>query len=146
MSAGKGNAHGESYSPKQGVRRGRMIAQVRSIRTWRTTAFVVGSVLVVGFLAGIPTASAAAFTGGFSPTIIAGGADLNGDGVVTGRDDSNEFFGDTSIIDGHLDCDAWGATKNAGIAGSGTITDADDCTLVGYDGTDDGVTITVTDG
>src|SRR6266511_3886290 len=149
MSAGKGNAHGESYSPKQGVRRGRMIAQVRSIRTWRTTAFVVGSVLVVGFLAGIPTASAAAFTGGFSPTIIAGGADLNGDGVVTGRDDSNEFFGDTSIIDGHLDCDTWNAQlepENAGTAGSGTIDGSDDCTLVGYDGTADGVTITVANG
>jgi len=101
---------------------------------------------VVGFLAGIPTASAVAFTGSFSPTIISGGADLNGDGVVNGRDDSNAFFGDTSIIDGHLDCDAWGVTKNAGIAGSGTITVADDCTLVGYDGTADGVTITVTDG
>jgi hypothetical protein len=33
---------------------------------------------VVGFLAGIPTASAVPFSGGFSPTIIAGGADLNG--------------------------------------------------------------------
>jgi len=101
---------------------------------------------VVGLLAGIPTASAVAFSGGFSPTIIAGGADLNGDGVVSGRDDSNAFFGDTSIIDGKLDCDAWLAVQNAGTAGSGAITVADDCTLVGYDGTADGVTITVTDG
>jgi hypothetical protein len=123
-----------------------MIGHVRSIRTGRTTGFVVASVLVVGFLAGIPTASAAAFTGGFSPTIITGGADLNGDGVVSGRDDSNAFFGATSIIDGHLDCNMWGVTKNAGTAGSGTIDGSDDCTLVGYDGTDDGVTITVTDG
>jgi hypothetical protein len=123
-----------------------MIGWVSSIRMGRTTAFVVVSVLVVGFLAGIPTASAAAFTGGFSPTIITGGADLNGDGVVSGRDDSNEFFGDTSIIDGKLDCNAWGATKNDGTAGNLTIDSADDCTLVGYDGTADGVTITVTDG
>jgi hypothetical protein len=123
-----------------------MSGQVRSVRTGRRTAFVVASVLVVGFLAGIPAASAVAFTGGFSPTIIGGGADLNGDGVVNGRDDSNAFFGATSIIDGHLDCDAWGATKNAGTAGSGTITAADDCTLLGYNGTDAGVTITVTDG
>ncbi len=123
-----------------------MIEQIRSVRTGRPTAFVVASVLVVGFLAGVPTASAAAFTGGFSPTIIAGGADLNGDGVVTGRDDSNKFFGDTSIIDGNLDCDAWGATQNAGTPGSLTITVGDDCTLVGYDGTVDGVTISVTDG
>jgi IPT/TIG domain len=123
-----------------------MIGQVKSVRTGRAAAFVVASALVVGFLAGIPAVSAAAFSGGFSPTIVAGGADLNGDGAVNGRDDSNAFFGDTSIIDGHLDCDLWGVTKNAGTAGSGTITAADDCTLVGYDGTDDGVTITVTDG
>jgi hypothetical protein len=125
-----------------------MVGQVRSVRTGLTTAFVVASVLVVGFLAGIPTASAAAFTGGFSPTIIAGGADLNGDGVVNGRDDSNEFFGETSIIDGHLDCDGW-TTANDGSLGSGgdgTIDGSDDCTLVGYDGTADGVTITVANG
>jgi hypothetical protein len=123
-----------------------LIGWVRSIRTGRATAYVVASVLVVGFLAGIPTASAAAFTGGFSPTIVSGGADLNGDGVVNGRDDSNEFFGDASIIDGKLDCDTWGSTKNAGTAGSGTITAADDCTLLGYDGTASGVTIIVTGG
>jgi hypothetical protein len=126
-----------------------MNGRVRSVRTGHRTAFVVASVLVVGFLAAIPTASAAAFSGGFSPTIIGGGADLNGDGVVNGRDDSNAFFGDTSIIDGHLDCDTWNAQlvpENAGTAGSGTIDGSDDCTLVGYDGTDDGVTITVTDG
>ena len=123
-----------------------MIAQVRSIRTWRRTAFVVASVLVVGFLAGVPAASAAAFTGGFSPTIIAGGADLNGDGVVNGRDDSNAFFGDTSIIDGRLDCNGWSTANDGSPAGNGTIDGSDDCTLVGYDGTDDGVTITVTDG
>ncbi len=124
---------------------GRMIHQVRSVRTGRTTAFVVSSVLVVGFLAGIPTASAAAFSGGFSPTIIGGGADLNGDGVVNGRDDSNQFFGSTSIIDGQLDCDTW-ATPNAGTAGNLAIDGSDDCTLIGYDGTVDGVTITVTNG
>jgi IPT/TIG domain len=123
-----------------------MIGQVSSVRTGRTTAFAIASVLVVGFLAGIPVASAVAFSGGFSPTIISGGADLNGDGVVNGRDDSNAFFGATSIIDGHLDCNAWGVTQNAGTAGSGTITAADDCTLRGYDGTVSGVTITVTDG
>jgi hypothetical protein len=125
-----------------------MIRQVKSVPKGRATAFVVASVLVVGFLAGIPTASAAAFTGGFSPTIIAGGADLNGDGVVNGRDDSNEFFGETSIIDGHLDCDGWTTANDGslGSGGNGTIDGSDDCTLVGYDGTDDGVTITVTDG
>jgi hypothetical protein len=125
-----------------------MIEQIRSVRTGRPTAFVVASVLVVGFLAGVPTASAAAFTGGFSPTIIAGGADLNGDGVANGRDDSNEFFGETSIIDGHLDCDGWTTAndKSPGSGGNGTIDGSDDCTLVGYDGTDDGVTITVANG
>jgi hypothetical protein len=126
-----------------------MIGQVRSVRMGRRTAFALASVLVVGFLAGIPTASAAAFSGGVSPTIVGGGADLNGDGVVNGRDDSNEFFGDTSIIDGHLDCDTWNAQpvpKNAGTAGSGTITAADNCTLLGFDGTESGVMITVTGG
>jgi Ca2+-binding RTX toxin-like protein len=59
-----------------------MIGQVRSVRTGRTTAFVVTSVLVVGFLAGIHTAQADAYTAGLSPTIIGGGADLNGDGIV----------------------------------------------------------------
>ena len=53
-------------------------------------------------------AEAAALTGGASPTIVGGLADLNGDGVANGRDDANEFYGDTHIIDGKLDCDAWG--------------------------------------
>jgi hypothetical protein len=97
-------------------------------------------------LVGAQTASATEFSGGFSPKIISGAADLNGDGVVNGRDDSNNFFGDTDIIDGKLDCNTWGATKNAGSAGDGTITAADNCTLVGFDGTSDGVTITVTAG
>jgi IPT/TIG domain len=97
-------------------------------------------------LVGARTASATAFSGGFSPKIISGGADLNGDGVANGRDDSNAFFGDTDIIDGKLDCNAWGATKNAGTAGNLAIDGSDDCSLVAYDGTSDGVTITVTDG
>jgi Ca2+-binding RTX toxin-like protein len=65
--------------------------------------------------------------------------------VVTGRDDASEFYGDTSIIDGRLDCNAW-TSDNEGLAGDLAITAADDCTLVGYDGTANGVTITVTDG
>jgi Ca2+-binding RTX toxin-like protein len=58
-----------------------MIGQVRSVRTGRTTAFVVSSVLVVGLLAGIHMAPADAYTGSLSPMIIGGGADLNGDGI-----------------------------------------------------------------
>jgi Ca2+-binding RTX toxin-like protein len=85
-------------------------------------------------------------TGGFSPTVINGGADLNGSGVVNGRDDANAFYGDTSIIDGKLDCDTWGAFANRGTAGDLAITGADDCSLVGYDGTADGVTIDVVAG
>src|SRR4029077_9979918 len=92
------------------------------------------------------TAGAASFTGGFSPTIVTGKADLNGDGVVNGRDDANAFYGDTHIIDGQLDCDAWGPIANAGTAGDGAIGAADDCSLVGYDGTPDGVTIDVVNG
>ncbi len=126
-----------------------MIQQVRSVRTGLTSALVVASVLVATFLVAIPTASALPYSGGLSPTVISGGADLNGDGVVNGRDDSNAFFGDTSIIDGKLDCNAWGnllINANAGTAGDGSITAADDCKLVAYDGTADGVTIQVTDG
>jgi Ca2+-binding RTX toxin-like protein len=99
-----------------------------------------GQVLLAG------SALAAPYTGGFSPTIIGQLADLNGDGVVNGRDDSNEFFGTTHIIDGRLDCNTWGATPNAGSSGDGMITGADDCTLVGVDGTSDGVTIDVVNG
>lgn len=84
--------------------------------------------------------------GGVSPTIFGSKADLNGDGVADGSDDSNAFYGDTSIIDGALDCDAWGTTKNAGSAGDGTINVSDVCTLIGYDGTSDGVTIVVVGG
>ena len=91
-------------------------------------------------------AGAGPLTGGFSPTIVGGGADVDGSGVVNGSDDANAFYGDTSIIDGKLDCNAWGAVANRGDAGSGTITGADDCSLVGYDGTPDGVTIHVVDG
>lgn len=91
-------------------------------------------------------AAAAGFSGRFSPTIVTGGADLNGDGVVSGRDDADAFYGDTSIIDGHLDCNTWGATPNAGTAGDGTIDSLDDCTLVGFDGTSDGASILVADG
>jgi hypothetical protein len=91
-------------------------------------------------------AEASPYTGGFSPTIIGHRADLNGNGAVGGRDDSNEFYGSTDIINGMLDCDAWGTTPNQGGAGSGTIDLNDDCSLVGYDGTQFGVTIDVEDG
>jgi hypothetical protein len=84
-------------------------------------------------------------TGGFSPMIIGEGADLNGDGVVNGRDDANAFYGDTSIIDGRLDCDAW-TSPNDGTAGNGAIATNDDCELIGFDGTADGVTIVVSGG
>ena len=63
------------------------------------------------------SAAAAPFTGGVSPTVFDQVADLNGDDVVTGRDDSGAFYGDTAIIDGKLDCDAWTGT-NDGTGGS----------------------------
>lgn len=91
-------------------------------------------------------ADAGTLTGGFSPTIVGQGADVNGNGVVNGGDDANAFYGDTSIIDGKLDCDAWGAVANNGGQGDGAINGADDCSLVGYDGTPDGVTIDVVAG
>jgi Ca2+-binding RTX toxin-like protein len=90
-------------------------------------------------------AGAVPYTGGFSPTIIGGRADLNGDGVVNGRDDANQFYGSTHIIDGFLDCNNWSG-PNDGAAGDGVIDGNDDCTLIGFDGTADGVTIEVIDG
>jgi hypothetical protein len=81
-----------------------------------------------------------------SPTVFDGLADLNGDNEVTGRDDSNAFYGDTDIIDGALDCDAWGLTPNEGSAGDGTIDGNDNCTLIGFDGTMNGITIDVVGG
>jgi hypothetical protein len=93
----------------------------------------------------IPTASAAAFTGLVSPTIFGGLADLNGSGTITSADSWTAFYGDTDVIGGALDCDAWTA-PNDGADGDGLINGDDDCTLIGVDGTADGVTITVTDG
>lgn len=105
----------------------------------------IGLVSLLALLLAGP-AGAGSLTGGFSPTIVGQGADVDGNGAVTTSDDANAFYGDTSIIDGKLDCDAWGAVANDGSAGSGTITAADDCSLVGYDGTPDGVTIEVVAG
>jgi Ca2+-binding RTX toxin-like protein len=118
-------------------------------RTPRGRVAVLGALILMVFCAQLvlaATAGAGPLTGGFSPTVINGGADLNGDGVANGRDDANEFYGSTHIIDGKLDCDTWGAFANRGTAGSGTITGGDDCSLVGYDGTPDGVTIDVVAG
>jgi Ca2+-binding RTX toxin-like protein len=118
-------------------------------RTARGRVAVLGTLFLMVFYAQLVLAAPAGagdLTGGFSPTVISGGADLNGSGVVNGRDDANEFYGSTSIIDGKLDCDTWGAFANRGTAGSGTISGADDCSLVGYDGTPDGVTIDVVAG
>ena len=105
----------------------------------------LGLVSLLALLLAAP-AGAGALTGGFSPTIVGQGADVDGNGIVNAGDDANAFYGDTSIIDGKLDCDAWGPVANDGSAGSGTITAADDCSLVGYDGTPDGITIEVMDG
>ena len=116
-------------------------------RTRHRGLTVLGVLFLMVFvqLALAAPAAAVPLTGGFSPMIINGAADVNGDGVVNGRDDSNAFYGDTSIIDGMLDCDAWTA-PNDGAAGDLAITADDDCTLIGYDGTADGVTIAVVDG
>ena len=118
-----------------------------SVRSGFTTVLVASVVGVVGF--GVTPATATTvnrFSGGLAPTIYGSLADLNGDGIVNGADDSNEFYGSTSIIDGALDCDAWDGTDNDGTAGDLLINGSDDCTLIGYDGTPDGVTIAVFSG
>jgi hypothetical protein len=85
------------------------------------------------------------YTGFLAPMIINGAADVNFDGVINGSDDSNAFFGSTSIINGYLDCNAW-ASKNDGSGGNGAIDSSDDCKLLGYDGTVSGLLIEVVDG
>ena len=119
--------------------------RVGSRRAAVALALTPVAALVAQLLLAIP-ASATPYTGTFGPTIIGELADLNGDGVVNGFDDANAFYGDTSIIDGQLDCNSWASTPNQGGAGDGSIDGNDDCELVGYDGTPDGVTIQVTDG
>ena len=117
--------------------------------TIRRRLAVLSALSLLGFCAQLilsAPAAAGPLTGGFSPTIVSGGADLNGNRVVNGRDDANAFYGDTHIIDGKLDCNAWGPIANAGDPGDGTIDAADDCSLVGYDGTVDGITIEVQNG
>jgi Ca2+-binding RTX toxin-like protein len=122
-----------------------LIPRSRGARSRVAAVGVLSVVMLIGQLTLAGPAAAAPYTGGFSPTIIGQLADLNGDGVVTGRDDANEFYGDTHIIDGGLDCDAW-VTANDGAVGDLAIDADDDCTLVGVDGTSDGVTIAVVDG
>ena len=90
-------------------------------------------------------ATAGPFTGGLSPAVISGLLNLNGDNAVSSADDSNAFYGDTAIINGGLDCDAWSGV-NGGEAGDGVIDGNDDCQMLAYDGSPDGVTIDVVDG
>ncbi len=119
----------------------------RTIISLVRTAFA--SVLLASFVSvtalGAAPATASALTAGLAPTIFGSLADMNGSGTVTTGDDSNAFYGDTAIIDGGLDCNAWLAV-NDGAAGDGTIDTLDDCTLIGYDGTANGVTILVVAG
>ena len=60
-------------------------------------------------------------------------------------DDSAAFYGATAIINGALDCNAW-ILDNHGALGDGVIDANDECTLIGYDGTPDGITISVVAG
>ena len=106
----------------------------------------VAVVLAAAMLVTAAPASAAGYTGGLAPTALDGRLDVNGSGGVGGRDDSNGFYGQTDVIDGSIDCDGWGSTPNAGTAGDHVIDDADDCTLIGVDGSVEGATIVVEDG
>jgi hypothetical protein len=136
------------YGAKPGARSATGRTRPTVGRAARRRAALVGVlslfVLCVQLVLAAP-AAAQPFTGAFSPMIIGERADLNGDGVVNGADDSNAFYGDTSIIDGMLDCNAWGS-PNAGTEGNLAIAANDDCVLIGYDGTADGVEIIVSGG
>jgi hypothetical protein len=109
------------------------------------TVLALTTAAAVSLLASATPASADNFSGGLSPFALSGLADVNGDFVIDTADDSNAFFGDTSIINGKLDCDNWTGT-NTGQAGDAAITTDDDCNLLAYDGTADGLPIPVTDG
>jgi IPT/TIG domain len=111
--------------------------------TLRFVVLLAAVALVIPITAG--TASAAPFTGRVAPTIFGGLADLNGSGTVTVADSWTDFYSDTEIIAGGLDCDSWAAV-NDGTDGDGVIDGTDDCTLIGYDGSADGVDITVSNG
>ena len=104
----------------------------------------VGALAVM--LIAIPAAHAAPFTGTFGPTIYGGGADLNGSKTISSADSWVNFYDNTDIINGGLDCDNWGGNPNDGSGGDGVINFLDDCTLIGYDGTVDGMTINVSNG
>ena len=124
----------------------RRTGRPRSVRRGLGTLGAISAAVICAQLLVASPLAASPLSGGFSPTVVAGKADLNGDGAATGRDDANAFYGDTHIIDGMLDCNAWGFVANAGDAGDNVIGAADDCALVGYDGTPDGVTIEVENG
>jgi IPT/TIG domain len=112
----------------------------------RFVVLLAAVALVIPITAG--TASAVAFDGKVAPKIYGQAADLNGSGTVTTVDDWNAFYGDTDIINGLLDCDAWDpGVANDGVEGNGVIGGDDDCTLEGgYDGTANGVDIDVING
>jgi hypothetical protein len=80
---------------------------------------IVGVFALMAFYAQFTLAAPAgalSFSGGFSPTIFSGGADLNGDGAADVIDDSTAFYGNTDIINGGLDCDAWVGDNEQGLA------------------------------
>lgn len=129
---------------------GRHVSVPENPRSARVACAGLAVVLLAGVLtvAGIATA-ASNLTGYYAPFIGHGGADVNHDGVVNDLDDSAGFFRDTDLIDGHLDCNAWGTLVtdvNDGTAGNGEITDADDCILQGYRSKDVETFIYVVDG
>ena len=135
--------------PGAGSVRGAMRPTVGRVARRRAALVGVLSLLVLCVqLALAAPAAAVPFTGGFSPTIIGERADLNGDGAVNGRDDANAFYGDTHIIDGMLDCDAWGLSRERlAPPANGAITDRTmTARWSATTGPPDGVTIEVSGG
>ena len=127
------------------MRVNRSTVRARSLRRYLSALGVMSLIAFSAQLILAGPAAAAPFSGGLSPTVINERLDLNGDGAVTGADDSNAFYGDTAIINGGLDCDAW-SDVNSGEPGSGVIDFRDDCDMLAYDGTANGDPITVTNG
>ncbi len=113
-------------------------------RTARRTLLLALLALCISLLLAGP-AGAGPLTGGFSPTIVGGGADVDGNGIVGKRRRER-------LLRGH-EHHQWNArlrrlggrrqrrrSRRRGDHG------ADECSLVGYDGTPDGVTIEVVNG
>ena len=117
---------------------------ITSARIGLASLLLASVVIVAGF--GATPGIAAPFTGLLGPTIYDFRADLDGDGDADAADDSTAFYGDTSIINGALDCNGWIWDNDGAPRRRGDRLPTTTAPSIGYDGTPDGVTISVVAG